>query len=198
MVRVFSHGFQVPSSAAVATSETGAFFSCLLGFKTCCSFLWVASPLSLGWAELMQVMWYLHSYQVTEQWTSCAGQEAPDMLSTIINQLQPSPQLCYSKNAWNSISFTSQNPVFYICNKAEQLFNVLSEFSSLKIISTISTSVSSSIFFKMDFFEGTPLETEVRLLFSLILLTSHLFHCTQTELIHWHVIKICWRNLNML
>lgn len=158
MVRVFSHGFQVPSSAAVATSETGAFFSCLLGFKTCCSFLWVASPLSLGWAELMQVMWYLHSYQVTEQWTSCAGQEAPDirvwraqMLSTIINQLQPSPQLCYSKNAWNSISFTSQNPVFYICNKAEQLFNVLSEFSSLKIISTISTSLSSSIFLRWIF-----------------------------------------------
>lgn len=159
MVRVFSQGFQVPSSAAVATSETGAFFSCLLGFKTCCSFLWVASPLSLGWDELMQVMWYLHSYQVTEQWTSCAGQETPDirvwraqMLSTVINQLQVSPQLCYSKNAWNSVCFTSQNPVFFICNKAEQLFNVLSEFSSLWKLSQLSQPQHPPVFFfKMDF-----------------------------------------------
>lgn len=166
MVRVFSHGFQVPSSAAVATSETGAFFCCLLEFKTCCSFLCMVSPLS--WAEFTQALWDLHISQVTEQWTSCAGQETPDipvwraqMLSKVITQLQPSPQLCYSKNACNSFCFSSQNHVFYTCNKAEQLFNVLSEFSCLWVY------LKPEVFLIRLIFEGTPLKTEVSLLFSL-------------------------------
>lgn len=37
-----------------------------------------------------------------------------------------------------------------------------------------------------------------RLLFSLLVLTSHLFHSVHTELIHWHVVKTHQRDLNML
>lgn len=145
------------------------------------------------------MIWYLHSSQVTEQWTSCTGQETPDillwraqMLSNVINQLQPSPQLCYSKNAWNPFCFTSPNPGFYIFNKAEQLFNVLLKFFCLWLY------LNLRFFYKMDFCRNTIKNWSEVAIFSLILLTSHVFHCTQTELIHWHVIKICWRNLNML
>lgn len=167
MVRVFSHGFQVPSSAAVATGEAGAIFVP----PTFSNLLQVplgVFPTQLGWAEVPQVLWNLPSSQVTEQWASCAGQETPDtpvwraqMLRNVMNQLQPSPQLSYSKNARNSLCFTSQNNVFYTCNKAEQLFNVLSEFSSLWL------NLNLRFFLIRLIFEGTPLKTEVSLLFSL-------------------------------
>lgn len=116
-------------------------------------------------------MWYLQSYQVTEQWTSCAGQETPDIL---VWRAQISVLLLTSSNPALS-SATAKMPETHSASPPKILAftavikqsNFSMCFLNFNLFVCISTSVSSSIFLLRWISEGTPLKTEVRLLFSL-------------------------------